>query len=282
MATQLDRGKHIMLKKPDLTTGGTPASGASVIVLDEDSKGMYDGLNNPGADPDPDVDPDAEDSEGQIKDNEIKGLSDDLQGEINTRIGKITAARRQAEERADTAESELTEVKTRLDDKSSKDAFALGLDPSYVNEDEIAVLKRDRELGGSETWLLANFDGYVGNGTDADPSMDVKEVREKYSQVSQERRTLSARATTLFSERHKQMMEDMKAGRAARIKLEKIRKPTGAKKVAKKPATIPPGVSATRKPAITGKRPAPGFDTDAVIKKGATPEAIESAYLDVF
>ena len=226
-----------------------------------------------------------DEDKGSIKEGEITGLTDEGRRDINARFAKMRAKQGEAERRAESAEAQAGELKAQLESRLAQEAYQLGLDPSYVNEDEVAILKKDSALAESEVWLLEHFDGYEGKGTEEDPNMTAADVRKRYGQVVAERRGIADRAKRIFDEKIKSMTDDMNAGRSMRLKKERVKTPTaGAKKIVKKkPAKVPPGVSgAGGKTPIAAKPGRKSFDSKKVIEDGATPEGIQAAYEDVF
>ena len=227
------------------------------------------------------------DDEDQIQEEEIKGLTEGAQAAVNKRIGKITAKRKEAEEAAEAAEQRATEAETKLAEaetgKSAEEFAAatnLQLHPDYVSKEEIALIQESDKLIASEEWLAEHLDGYEGNGTDADPAYTAQEVRRRHVQVGKRLRSIQSKAESARENASKQMLEDMEAGRAAR--LGKPSKSAPAKKSAKKkskPPVVPVAHSGTRKKPVSAKsKGAKGFSNETFEESGGGKDALVSEY----
>lgn len=228
-----------------------------------------------------------EQHEEQFEEGELPGVRAETQEKINKRIGKVTAKRKEAEEaaqaalaKAEEAEKRATEAESRLKDSELKEAFALGIHPSYLTKDELAVLKQDRELAKGEAWLLDHFDGYEGTDEKTDPSYSAKQIRTRYREIQEQRRPIAARAELLRSERLQQMLADMEAGRKLRLggKAPSGAEPAAAapvKKALPKPPALPgAGGSAAGKPPVSATKPSAAFDAKRVMDAGGGKEAL--------
>jgi hypothetical protein len=260
-------------EKPDAAAADEPEEGEDAEAkADEDDDALE------GEESDEDDEP-----EDAIEDGEIEGLPERSLRKINKRIGKLTRRRKEAEERAAAAQARLTEIEAQnatLSSEHIQGAFAMGIPPEYVNEQEVKLLSRVQYLQDVRDWCLENFDGYEGDGSERDPSYTAKDIRRRYAEVDRELQSKSPQAIVLRTERLKQALEDQCSGRELRLR---------GNAPEKKPAPKPPeppkvpraGKTAGKTPPVSAGKPKSGFDSKAVMENPSS-DALEREYEKVF
>jgi hypothetical protein len=256
---------------------------------DERDEGKPEGGDDRDAD-DPDADegdggdPD-ENAEDQLQAGEIKGLTEQAQAAVNKRIAKIVKARKTVEKKAAKLETELTELRGKLDGTFEATVKKLGLHGDYVSKDDAALLEKYEKLRSMKRWLRENREGYVGDGTDEKPEVDARAIARREAEVEDELLELAPRAKSLWDSTLKQIREDLLAGRKARLGKATDGKDKGQGQERKPPAKPPKipasGEGARKPPASASRREKPAFDQEEV-KKGGGKSALENQFRKVF
>ena len=183
------------------------------------------------------------------------------------RIAELTAKTKQAE-------SKLVQAETRVKEVEAVAAQGIGLHPDYVSEPEAKILARVRDLQARERELLKHWDGI--DDTDQSKARTAEQVRTEWAEIRSQLDDAGPRARSLYDDRLKQMVEDMKVGRRLRLERSNAVQKRGAPADAKRaklpaPAAVPRG-SASGTP--VNKRGAPaGPNAERFRKQGASREA---------
>lgn len=183
------------------------------------------------------------------------------------RIAELTAKTKQAE-------SKLEQAETRVKEVEAVAAQGIGLHPDYVTEPEAKLLARVRDMQARERELLKHWDGI--DDTDPGKSRTAEQVRTEWAEIRSQLDDAGPRARSLYDDRLKQMVEDMKVGRRLRLERSNAVQKRGAPADAPRaklpaPAAVPRG-SASGTP--VNKRGAPaGPNAERFRKAGASREA---------
>lgn len=265
---------------------------------DEDDEGTGDSKGSEG-DGEEQGDGDEDPGEDGVAADEVEGLTEKGREKINRKIGKMVRKRHEAEEARTAAETKATEAEARaekaekaLESKMLESAFAMGLAPEYVTEEESKLLSRAEYLEESRAFLLEHFDGYEGSDEKNDPSYTAPQIRARYAEVDRELQKVGPKAAALKESRTKQMLEHMKVGRLLAekgISLEDALKPKPAAKKDPKtgktqvtdPPPLPRKSGGDRKPPVSVQQAKGGFDAKAVMEN-PSPEALESQFEKLF
>lgn len=121
------------------------------------------------------------------------------------RIGELTA-------RAKAAEAERDSLRAAAADAEAK--AGLGLHPSYLAKEEADLIRKADELERKQAELFEHID--EGMELADGKSLTKQEVRREYMRVQAESLRIGARANAVYEARMKQMLDDMRAGRALR------------------------------------------------------------------
>jgi hypothetical protein len=229
------------------------------------------------ADVDVDDEPDAEaDAKGGESDDS-HSLPDDVQEAVNRRIGKITAKRKEAEEKAESLGKRNAELEKMLNESFAEHAFRHGLAPHVVSADEVKLLNKDAELAEQEKFFLENFDGY----TDSEgKEYSAGQMRKWYMEAREERSKILGRVQNIRTEKSDLLKRAIEVGLAEILRREKSPDLTPKAKSreprAKPPAVPAPSRSAPGKPPSDNRKP--GFDRDALKNGNYTPDALEKSF----
>jgi len=215
----------------------------------------------------------------EVRKDEIKGLSPEAQAKVNRRIGKVVAREKAALSRAETAEQELTEARSKLEGGLPELVKRLGLHGELVDKDEAKLVDRYTQLKAWKAFCRRyERDGYEGKGGE-DQSMSPEEIREKLSTVEDELEEIGSRARDVQARVDKQAREIFARGLAA-MKADKGKGKEKSAEKPKRPAKPPklPTGSATPKPAANGKKVQSKFDMEEFKKQGASKDALEKQF----
>ena len=182
--------------------------------------------------------------------------------------------------RADDAERELTEAKSKLEGGFPEQVKRLGLHGDLIAAEDAKTLERYETLKGWKAWLREHEEGYEGTGGE-DKSLTAQEVRKRLSNVEDELEEIGFRAREIRSNSDKRAREIWQAGlKSLRGKAEggnlKPEGGTGKKPVAK-PPKLPSGTGAPR-PTAGARKAKTGFDHEEFKRQGGTRAALEKQF----
>lgn len=247
---------------------------------DEETADSKDGDDSKSDDEEAEVDADA------IKDGEIKGLPPEVQERINRKIGKSTAKRKQAEERAAAAVAELADAKARIAEfeaKSTADVGAnlmrLGVHESYLSPAEARLIKEEDTLKESRAFCRANRGGYEASGEGNDTkSYTADQVAERLDTVLDRLAEIAPDATAARRRAAKQLQEDLQLARDIRDGKKKLLDEKKAVQPADGPKKTlkPPPVPATSTPKPKPSTAKSGLTRKEVMESPDTREAMEA------
>jgi hypothetical protein len=287
-AGSLEAGNAGMTVEERLKARGAPAADEVDDGQDQDDGEVDDGEVDDGRQT-PDADQDEEDdgADGEIKEGEVEGLSPQAQAKINKRIHKLNIRRKDAESKAEQAESQLKALNERIKDENVQAAIRLGFDPNYINAEDAKKLNRVENLRAWRSFYRAHREnGYEGSGEGDDRSLTAVEVARRLDAVEDELLDIGGSARALARERLALKDADAAVGRAIRLGRQA---PAGAgnappKKVNPKPPRLPAGGdSASRRPPISaGAKNKPAFDKGEFEKDGGDKNALEKQYQGIY
>lgn len=240
--------------------------------------------------PEPEEDESDPEKEEEEEEAEPKGLTPEAQQAVDRKIGKLTAKRKEAEEKAETFQAQAETEKQRADELQSKleesfaeQALSLGFAPQFLEKQELDVLKKDDELAQQERFFFENLDGY--EDPNSGKEYTAKQMRSFYMEVREHRAKVSGQVSAIRSQRSKEMLEVIEAGRAALSQRKgpngkqasPVDKPKEAKRKEQAPKVTYPASSAPGKPPINTPRNG-RFDGEELKKEGATRSALEKQF----
>lgn len=252
----------------DPDTGDTPDGDTTDEYAPEGEESDEEGEESDEAEQD-------EESEGEDDEKPDPKLSEYTQ----KRIAKLTARMRSAEERATAVDAELATLKARneeleaqVSESFAEHAVSLGFAPQFLSKPELDVLKRDQELATQERFFMEHaVSGEPYEDPNSGEEYSPKQMAAWYHDVRDERAKISSKVHSIKSQRTKEMLDALQAGKSALTKKNGAPKPAARK--AAKPPKVPAPTGAPNKPPITtpGKR---GFDGKALAEGGYTRDAL--------
>ncbi len=132
---------------------------------------------------------------------QLDGLPEETKARIQKRMDKLTAKRREAEERetaasqrAQQAETERDQLTAKLDGAEPRvERVPADVHPILLAESEQDVEAFDRKLGQYEKLLLGKWDGAEAE-KEGEPSFTAEQVRQRYAEIREMRESLIPQA----------------------------------------------------------------------------------------
>lgn len=181
-----------------------------------------------------DDDDDAEDDEEADEDVERVRVG------MQKRIDKLTAKRKELEEKYEDAESQIAQLKD--ESESARLAALAGVDPDYMDGGDAKQVSKYDELKAIRDWCREHVEtGYEGSGKPGDDAIEPEEIRKRLDLVQDEMIEIAPEAKRARDEARRRMKADLELGRKVRLKREEKRKAAKAaagKKKKKSPAKV--------------------------------------------